>query len=397
MVDRVARTRTHPHLRASEAPARRGGPADPVDDVQPRVVAWEVTRACRPIGFRARTDTVGHRGLLELTGREGRRILDDVAALGPPRPLVALTGGDPLERPDLDALILHAVHLGLRVAVDLAVTPLLNRDAIRRLHGLGVSAISLPLDRVVRDERPHRVDPALPATMQALQDAHDVGVPVQVNTTVTADNATRLPEVLQAVLDVGAQVWSVFFIVPIRRGERLRPLTGNEEEDVLEWLVDVSGMVPIRTTEAPQYQRVVRQRAAARTPERRGALGRHLHEQVIDLLGDRRPARVRRRPTIVNPGNGLIFIDHQGGVYPSAFLPEPVGSVRRDSIVDIYRNAPLLQRLRDPDALGGKCGICEFREICGGSRSRAYAATGDPLSEDPSCVHQPAARIDTAS
>lgn len=368
------------------------------DGAQPFIVIWEVTRACQLACVHCRAEAMPHRDPQELSTDEGRALLDDLAALDRPRPMVVLTGGDPLERPDLVDLVGYGTGLGLRVAVSPSVTPRLTREAITALHRAGAQALSLSLDGSTAQghDRFRRVDGVFDATMRAIDDARSVGMRLQINTTVTADNVWELPAILRLVLAARAGVWSVFFLVPTGRGSKLRPLSGVEEEDVLNWLYDVSGLVAIKTTEAPQYRRVVIQRSTERATPPRGALGRHLYEEIIDLTDGRPPERPRRRPINVNAGNGFVFVDHRGDVFPSGFLPERVGSIRDDSLVEIYRDAPLLRALRDPDALGGKCGLCEFREVCGGSRSRAFAASGDALAEDPSCVFQPSGTITAA-
>lgn len=369
-----------------------------VDDAQPFIVIWEVTRACQLACVHCRAEAIPHRDPLELTTDAGKKMLDDLAALPTPRPMVVLTGGDPLERPDLAELVAYGTKIGLRVAISPSVTPRLTRDAIATMNAIGAKAISLSLDGSTPQSHDgfRKVPGVFGATMQAIADANDVGLRLQINTTVTADNVWELADILRIVLSSGARVWSVFFLVPTGRGSQLRPLTRAEEEDVLNWLYDVSGLVAIKTTEAPHYRRVVIQRSSGHAAPRRGAIGRHLHEATLDLTQDRPPERPRRRPINVNSGNGFVFVDHRGNVYPSGFLPEPVGSVHKQSIVEIYRDAPLLQALRDPAALGGKCGVCEFRDVCGGSRSRAYAATGDALAEDPSCLYQPTGLIAAA-
>jgi len=197
------------------------------------------------------------------------------------------------------------------------------------------------------------------------------------------------------VLSAGAGLWSVFFLVPTGRGSRLRPLSAVEEEDVLHWLYDVSELVAVKATEAPHYRRIAIQRTQQPKPPC-GELGARLRDATSDLLAGQVSTRPRRPPIDVNSGRGFAFIDHRGEVYPSGFLPVTVGSVRTAPFADIYRDAPLLRALRDPDALGGKCGRCEFRDVCGGSRSRAYAATGDPLAEDPSCPYQAAVGVITS-
>jgi AdoMet-dependent heme synthase len=186
----------------------------------------------------------------------------------------------------------------------------------------------------------------------------------------------------------------VFFLVPTGRGTHLPALDAAAVEEVLHWLHEVAQHVAIKTTEAPHYRRVGLQRAAVDDPDVAyppGPLRAVLRDRTASLLGDLAPRRRQARPPIdVNAGRGFAFVDHLGVVYPSGFLPLPAGSVRTGSFATIYRDAPLLRALRDPAGFGGRCGRCEFREVCGGSRSRAYAVTGDPLAEEPTCVHEPA-------
>ena len=238
------------------------------------------------------------------------------------------------------------------------------------------------------------VEGVFAATLDAPRTVRDIGLRLQVNTTVTRGTVHELPRILESVLDLGAALWSVFFLIPTGRGSHLEPLTAVEEEEVLHWLHDVSGLVAIKTTEAPHYRRIAIQRADVSALDDAfpvGPLRSALRDDTADLLGGREPRLRRPRPPIdVNAGRGFAFVDHVGMVYPSGFLPTAVGSVREQPFAAIYRESALLQALREPDSFGGRCGHCEFRTVCGGSRSRAYAATGDLLAEDPSCSYQPA-------
>lgn len=357
---------------------------------QPFIVIWEVTRACRLACVHCRADAIRHRDPLELDTAESRRLLADLAAFPPPHPLVVLTGGDPLERADLAELVAFGTGLGLSVAFSPSVTPRLTRDALVELRDAGIKAVSLSLDGATGASHDgfRQVPGVFDATQDAIASVRSLGLRLQINTTVTANNVGELPAILRQVLHGGAGLWSVFFLVPTGRGSQLRPLAAVEEEDVLHWLYDVSELVAVKATEAPHYRRIAIQRAQQPKPPC-GELGSRLRAATADLLAGQVPTRPRRPPIDVNSGRGFAFIDHRGAVYPSGFLPVAVGSVRTTPFADIYRDAPLLQALRDPAALGGKCGRCEFRDVCGGSRSRAYAATGDPLAEDPSCAYQP--------
>lgn len=362
---------------------------------RPFLVIWEVTRACQLVCQHCRADAIRTHHPMQLSTAQGRRLLEDLASFGAPRPLVVLTGGDPFERTDLEELVAYGTSLGLHISLAPSVTPRLTTDSLRRLRDAGARAVSLSLDgsSAATHDGFRGVDGVYAATLDAARWIRDLDLRLQINTTVTGRTVEELPEVLRTVLDLGAALWSVFFLVPTGRGEQLDALDPDGTEDVLHWLHDASRLVAIKTTEAPHYRRVVLQRSAA--PElapSTGPLYARLRAASADLV-DRDTGSVRRaaRPPIdVNAGKGFVFVDHLGAVHPSGFLPVPVGSVRDRPITTIYRESPLLRQLRDPDTFGGRCGVCEFRSVCGGSRSRAYAATGDPLAEEPSCNHQPA-------
>jgi AdoMet-dependent heme synthase len=362
---------------------------------RPFIVIWEVTRACQLVCTHCRADAIRTRNPLELTTDEGRRLLDGLASFGPPRPLVVLTGGDPFERPDLPELVAHGTRIGLSMALSPSVTDRLTRSVLVELREAGAKAVSLSLDGATAQTHDafRGVEGVFDATLDAARNVREVGLRLQINTTVTAGNVLELPRILRSVLDLGADLWSVFFLVPTGRGKDLEPLTAGEEEEVLHWLHDVSTLVAIKTTEAPHYRRVAIQRAGVKALDAVFAVGplrSQLRRDTAVLLTGREPSRPPRPPIDVNSGRGFAFVDHLGVVYPSGFLPIAVGSVRDQSFPEIYRGSELLQELRNPDAFGGRCGQCEFRIVCGGSRSHAFATAGDPLAEDPSCRYQPA-------
>ncbi len=392
------------------------------------IVIWEVTRACALVCLHCRADAQHRRNPHELTTAQGKELLDDIAAFGRPFPIVVLTGGDPFERPDLADLVRHGSSLGLHMALSPSVTPRLTREVLDELRAAGAGALSLSLDgaKPSTHDAFRGVPGVFEATLHAAAEVRDAGFRLQVNSTVTRANVHELPELLRTVIDLGASLWSVFFLVPTGRGELLQPLEPEQVEDVLHWLHDVSDLVAIKTTEAPHYRRVAIQRAGARTggteaadgggarvaegsdpSAASGAVGGsetvgagaptlgELHEQLTDavapLRAQRHTAQRRPRPPIeVNSGRGFAFIDHVGEVYPSGFLPHRCGNVKDLGFREIYRSSPLLRSLRDPDQFHGKCGVCEFRDVCGGSRSHAYAVTGDLLASDPTCVYVPA-------
>jgi AdoMet-dependent heme synthase len=347
----------------------------------PFTVIWEVTRACDLRCIHCRADAQPGRYAGELTTEEGYRLLEQVRDLAPP--VFVLTGGDPLKRADLFDLIRYAVDLGLSVAVTPSGTPLLTLAAVARMRDLGVKRMALSLDGA--DAQSHdgfRGQPgSFDFTMRGLEYARARGLPVQINTTVTRRNLPRLADIAAVVEAQGAAVWSAFFLVTVGRAGQRDQLDAAEFEDVFGFLHDLSRRVSfgVRTTAAPHYRRYLRQQRSA--PAGGVPPGTPF---VADPAAD-----LPRAPRGVTDGSGIAFVSHTGDVYPSGFLPIPGGNVRRSSLADIYRHSPLFTRLRDPDALGGKCGQCEFRRICAGSRARAFARTGDPLAEDPACAYQP--------
>lgn len=360
---------------------------------RPFIVIWEVTRACALACAHCRADAIPHRDPRELSTAQGRALLDDLAAYGPPRPMVVLTGGDPFERDDLAELVAHGTAAGLHVSLSPSVTPRLTPSTLVEMRAAGAHVVSLSIDgaTAATHDAFRGIDGTFSATLAAAAAVQEAGLRLQLNTTVTADNVHELPALLDLVVSLGPVLWSVFFLVPTGRGSALRSLPATDVEQVLWWLHDIAHVVPVKTTEAPHFRRVAIQRRDDRARfEPSGLLLDELRRRTRSHPGRRAGAPGRVRPPLdVNAGRGFAFIDHTGSVQPSGFLPMAVGSVRAQPFSTIYRDAPLLRALRDPDALGGRCGRCEFREVCGGSRSHAHAVTGDPLAEDPSCSYVP--------
>ncbi|MFN3325612.1 MAG: TIGR04053 family radical SAM/SPASM domain-containing protein [Bryobacteraceae bacterium] len=351
-------------------------------DDAPFLVIWEVTQSCDLACAHCRACAVPSRHPGELTTGEGFRLLETVRSFGDP--LVVFTGGDPLKRPDLSDLLAHSVRLGLRTTVTPSATPLLTAAAIADFQLAGVARMALSLDGP--DSLTHdgfrRVNGSFDRTLSALREARRIGLATQINTTVTRRNLGRLSEIAALVEEVGAKLWSVFFLVTTGRALVEDDLTAEEYEQVFEFLFELSTVAPfdIKTTEAQHYRRYVAQRKKAG-----GGSAHHA------------PAGPIARQTGINDGKGLVFMSHTGEIYPSGFLPVSGGNVRRDSLVEAYRDSPLFRTLRDSDRLGGKCGQCEYRNLCGGSRSRAYALTGDFLAEDPRCIYVPRPKTVIAS
>ncbi|MEU8346086.1 radical SAM protein, BA_1875 family [Actinomadura meyerae] len=363
---------------------------------RPFIVIWEATRAC-PLACRhCRAEARPDRDPGELTTTEARGLMAQVASFGRPAPVFVITGGDPFQRPDLYELVRHGTRLGLPVAVSPSGTPTLTAAGLARLRDAGARAISLSLDGST--ERIHDAFRATPGvygwTLDAWRAARDLGLKVQINTTVAGHNLTDLPEIVRLVREMGALTWSAFLLVPTGRGRLLPGLDPLQVEDVLNFVYDAGAHIPARTTEAHHFRRIAVQREilARHGADHAEVLGlgplyATLRRRLDEL--DLPVRRARRPPMDVGSARGFVFVSHRGTVHPSGFLPAAAGDVRREPLPDIYRHAPLFTGLRDTANLTGKCGACEFRTICGGSRSRALAVSGDPYAAEPWCSYEP--------
>jgi radical SAM protein len=344
-------------------------------DQAPMLAIWEVTQACDLACVHCRASAQSERHASELTTGQGYRLLDEIRRFG--EPLLVFTGGDPLKRPDLFDLIRHSVSIGLRTNVTPSATPLLTAEAIDAFKAAGVSRMAISLDGP--DAASHDDFRGIPGTFEramfALTHARDIGLDTQLQTTVTRRNMARLPEMAEIAKQVRTKMWSLFFLIVTGRAAEVDDLSGGEYEQVFEFLYDLSKTAPfgVKTTEGMHYRRYVAQRIKAEhgVTENENAKG------------------VAWRTAGVSDGKGFVFISHTGEIFPSGFLPVSGGNVVRDSLVNVYRDSPLFRTLRDTTQREGKCGICEYQKVCGGSRSRAYALTGDYLAEDPRCVYQP--------
>jgi radical SAM protein len=363
-------------------------------DRRPILVFWETTRACGLACRHCRASAISQPLDGELSTAEAEQFVDSLAGFGLPHPVLIATGGDVLMRHDLDAMLERARVSKLPVALAPSVTPLLTQERVGELRRAGVKIVSISLDgaTAATHDGIRGVDGHFAATVAALRMLRDAGLTVQVNTVVMRDTVAELPAIARIVKESGASIWEVFFLVRVGRGSDLGELSPAENEDVCHFLVDASqyGFV-VRTVEGPFFRRVVAQRREnlddSATPET-GPLYTQLAAGLRSELGEpTSPPRAQTKGT--RDGRGIIFVGHDGEIHPSGFLPLSLGNVRHDDIVDVYRDDPLLRQIRAAD-FGGRCGRCTYRELCGGSRARAYATAGDALAEDPACAYQPA-------
>jgi len=352
-------------------------------DLAPFTIAWEVTRACAFACVHCRADAQHQRDPLELTTEEGYRLIDRLALFG--SPILIFTGGDPMMRRDLFDLIAYATQRGLRCSLTPTATALPTVDRLRQAMQAGIRRIALSLDAPAPEAHDEfrQVSGSWKRTMQILQYAREVGLSVQVNTTVSTFNVEQLPEMVPFIKEVEAVQWSVFFLVPTGRAQARYMISAQKHEEVFHWLYDLSQEAPfdIKATAAPMYRRVAIQRKKGENGKGEPVTFQGAGFQYADGLN---------RPTKgVNDGNGFLFISHLGQIMPSGFLPIDCGNVRKDDVVEVYRSHPVFKDLRNPEKLKGKCGICDYRDVCGGQRGRAFGITGDYLESDPACAYEP--------
>ena len=372
-----ARPATHPGGHPGALPGVGAvKPRGLVYDRAPMLVYWETTLACGLACRHCRATAVPERSSLELTTREGLGLLDRILGFGQPLPHIVFTGGDPLRRPDLEELVIGATERGIGASLAPAVTPDFTKARLASLKAAGIQTISLSLDGSSPElhDGLRGVPGTFAMTMEAATWAHEVGLPIQVNTLVTDTTLADLPAIYEVVGKMGILRWSLFFLISVGRGSVLREITPAQSEKLFGWLYDLSAVAPfqIKTTEATHYRRVATRRMQQD--------GKTEEEILRTSVG---------RGFGVRDGNGIIFVAHDGNVYPSGFLPLAVGNVRTDDLVTLYREHPVFTSLRDTSQFKGRCGACSYVERCGGSRARAYAWTGDVLEADPLCPYVP--------
>jgi radical SAM protein len=349
---------------------------------RPYIVIWEMTQACDLACVHCRACAQPRRDPAELSTEQGKCLIDEIAEMQVP--VFVLTGGDPIKRPDLFDLVEYAAGKGVRVSLTPSATPLLTREVVHRLKECGLARLAVSLDgshKEVHDAF-RGMSGSFDQTIAAIEWANEIGLPVQVNTTFSRRNIEDFEAIAALLERMQITLWSVFFLVPTGRGKMEDLLSADEFEAIFSRLHSLSSRAcfHIKTTEAQHYRRyLLQQNAANRRAEKNSAT--ESMQKVQDAIG--------RAPRGLNDGKGFAFVSHTGEVFPSGFLPLSGGNVRSQSLKRIYCESPLFRQLRDPNLLGGKCGACEFRHVCGGSRARSYAVAGDPLAEEPCCSYVP--------
>jgi radical SAM protein len=346
----------------------------------PMLVYWEMTQACGLACKHCRAEAVPSPHPLELTTQDSESFLRQLLAFGHPLPHVILTGGDPLSRKDIYPLIDYARSLGLEVSITPSATPELTNAAISKLKQHGIQSLGLSLDGscAARHDAIRGIPGTFDRTMEAARWAGEIGIPIQVNTLVSEETADDLPAIFELLrTSFPVMRWSLFFLIFVGRGRALNEVSAQQGERIMDWVLDLVPRAPfaVKTTEAPSYRRIAIHKmhaAGVSAPEIKNS-SVYKGFQIRD-------------------GHGIVFVSSVGDVYPSGFLPLRCGNVRKDHLVKIYRDSPMFRALHSPDQFHGKCGACEYRHICGGSRARAFAYTGDPLESDPFCPYEPVKR-----
>jgi len=342
----------------------------------PLNIYWEMTQACALACRHCRAEAVPNAQPNELTFEEGVAFLRQLPDFGEPLPQLILTGGDPLKRRDLFHIIDEARRLGIGVSITPAATSALTFDLLVRLKSHGVEGLGLSLDgsSAEKHDSIRGVPGTFDRTMQAIRWAQELEMPLQVNTLVAAETAPDIPAVYELLKPYAVSRWSLFFLISVGRGKVLQPLSPEDGEGLMGWIYETSLASPftVATTEAPSYRRVALERMRAQ-----GMTG-----EQIKKSGPYRGFGIR-------DGHGIMFVSNTGDICPAGFLPLVVGNVRTNRVADIYRNSAVFQSLHDPSHFEGRCGLCEYHALCGGSRARAYGATGNALESDPFCAYEP--------
>jgi heme b synthase len=342
----------------------------------PRIIFWESTSACNLKCVHCRACPAENRPLEELQTSEVKNLLDQISSFS--KPILIISGGEPLIRDDIFEIALYGRTKGLQVALATNGT-LLTLDTTRQIKETGIQRVSISIDGSTAESHDafRGIPGAFGAAINGIENIKSIGIPFQINTTVTKHNLHEIPNILRLAIQLGACALHLFLLVPTGCGKEIADnemIDPWEYENVLHWLYDRSKEAPIelKATCAPHYFRVMLQRAKA--------------EGAKPTLT---AARLRANTKGCLAGSAVCFISHKGDVYPCGYLPISAGNIREKPFQTIWESASIFQALRNEDNLHGKCGRCEFRRVCMGCRARAYACTGDYLDAEPYCVYEP--------
>ncbi|MFW6011185.1 MAG: heme b synthase [Desulfosalsimonas sp.] len=348
-----------------------------------RLVAWETTRNCNLSCVHCRAAATCGPYTGELDTKASHRLLDQISEVG--KPIVILTGGEPLLRDDIFDIAAYGTKLGLRMVMAPNGT-LITKKTAKQIADSGIQRISVSLDGSSAESHDgfRGVPGAFDAAISGIETAKKAGIEFQVNTTITRLNKDEIPKILALAESLGAAALHIFLLVPTGRGKYIidQSITAQQYEDTLNWFYDQKKKtsLQLKATCAPHYYRILRQRA--RQEGKKVTFQTHGLDAVTrGCLG----------------GTSFCFVSHRGIVQPCGFLDLNCGDVTRNSFADIWRDSEIFESLRDFDRLKGKCGLCEYKRVCGGCRARAYEATGDWLAEEPLCTYQPQKKEQTAA
>ena len=354
----------------------------------PLMFYYEVTQACDLVCKHCRASALEHAAADELPTELSLRLIDQVASF-PRKPHIVFTGGDPLKRADIFTLIRYAAQKKLSVALTPSATPLATQQAFAEAKQAGVQALGISLDgptAAVHDVF-RGIEGSFDKTTEMLETARSLELPVQVNTSITQRNVAYIDEMAEHLVRFDSvMMWALFFLVPVGRGIEEKRILPEEYEIIFEKLWHHANGKPfaIKTTEAPHYRRfVLRKGGNPLDVPHFFQFGKEPSDNTGTIVKSR-----HRAPLGITDGRGIMFVSHNGSIFPAGFLPLECGRFPLDSVVETYQCHPVFKALQNPDNYKGICGRCEYRYVCGGSRARAFAVTGDPLETEPDCCYQ---------
>jgi len=354
----------------------------------PQVVAWEATRACRFACVHCRAEAQMERDPWELTTEEAFKLVDEIAEFS--KPLFIITGGDPLLRGDVFDVVKRADERGLKVVMSPSGSHITS-EVVQKMRRSGVRMVSISIDGPDRGAHDgfRKVDGAFDTAISAIRQLREGGMKFQINTTVTQHNVSQLQGIRDLTIRLGAAAWDVFMLVPTGRARVKMEISPEEYEQVLETIYrwNQTSPIPIKMTCAPHYMRLISQMESKR---RKGMPQTERSVKAGDPAKGRR-ASLRMGGRGCMAGNGFCFISSRGEVYGCGFLPLKAGDVRVEPFRKIYQESPLFRTLRDYNSLRGRCGVCEYRVVCGGCRARALGVSKDFMGEEPYCTYRPPA------